>query len=92
MLESDSAKLSSYSGSQFRYERAQRGRYRHFWQVGAEALGAEDPALDAELIILASDGYAGLGLTGVRLLITGCFASRLARWTPTAAAMASFAN
>lgn len=63
-----------YSGSQFRYERAQRGRYRHFWQVGAEALGAEDPALDAELIILASDGYAGLGLTGVRLLINtlGC--------------------
>jgi histidyl-tRNA synthetase len=63
-----------YSGSQFRYERAQKGRYRHFWQVGAEALGAEDPALDAELIILASDGYAGLGLTGVRLLINtlGC--------------------
>jgi histidyl-tRNA synthetase len=63
-----------YSGSQFRYERAQKGRYRHFWQVGAEALGAEDPALDAELIILADDGYAGLGLTGVRLLINtlGC--------------------
>ncbi|MEV8637422.1 histidine--tRNA ligase [Streptosporangium sp. NPDC051023] len=58
-----------YSGSQFRYERAQKGRYRHFWQVGAEALGAEDPALDAELIILAADGYAGLGLTGVRLLL-----------------------
>lgn len=58
-----------YSGSQFRYERAQKGRYRHFWQVGAEALGAEDPVLDAELILLASDGYAALGLTGVRLLI-----------------------
>ncbi|MEV4098452.1 histidine--tRNA ligase [Streptosporangium saharense] len=58
-----------YSGSQFRYERAQKGRYRHFWQVGAEALGAEDPALDAELILLAADGYAGLGLTGVRLLL-----------------------
>ncbi|GII04539.1 histidine--tRNA ligase [Planobispora takensis] len=63
-----------YSGSQFRYERAQKGRYRHFWQVGAEALGSEDPALDAELIILAADGYAGLGLTGVRLLLNtlGC--------------------
>ncbi|GGS77568.1 histidine--tRNA ligase [Planobispora rosea] len=63
-----------YSGSQFRYERAQKGRYRHFWQVGAEALGAEDPALDAELILLAADGYAGLGLTGVRLLVNtlGC--------------------
>ncbi|GAA3103626.1 histidine--tRNA ligase [Streptosporangium carneum] len=58
-----------YSGSQFRYERAQKGRYRHFWQVGAEALGSEDPALDAELILLAADGYAGLGLTGVRLLL-----------------------
>ncbi|WP_329078929.1 MULTISPECIES: histidine--tRNA ligase [unclassified Streptosporangium] len=58
-----------YSGSQFRYERAQKGRYRHFWQVGAEALGSEDPALDAELILLAVDGYAALGLTGVRLLI-----------------------
>ncbi|WP_449062142.1 histidine--tRNA ligase [Planomonospora algeriensis] len=63
-----------YSGSQFRYERAQKGRYRHFSQVGAEALGAEDPALDAELILLAADGFAALGLTGVRLLLNtlGC--------------------
>ncbi|MDF2704885.1 MAG: histidine--tRNA ligase [Nonomuraea muscovyensis] len=58
-----------YSGSQFRYERAQKGRYRHFWQVGAEALGAEDPALDAELIVLGVQGFAALGLTGVRLLL-----------------------
>ncbi|MEV0594773.1 histidine--tRNA ligase [Nonomuraea cavernae] len=58
-----------YSGSQFRYERSQKGRYRHFWQVGAEALGAEDPALDAELIVLAARGYSSLGLTGVRLLV-----------------------
>ncbi|NUW45643.1 histidine--tRNA ligase [Nonomuraea rhodomycinica] len=58
-----------YSGSQFRYERAQKGRYRHFWQVGAEALGAEDPALDAELIVLAARGFAALGLTQVRLLL-----------------------
>ncbi|MFE4720964.1 ATP phosphoribosyltransferase regulatory subunit, partial [Streptomyces sp. NPDC056728] len=42
-----------YSGSYYRYERPQKGRYRHFSQVGAEAIGAEDPALDAELIILA---------------------------------------
>ncbi|MBX6382257.1 MAG: histidine--tRNA ligase [Microbispora sp.] len=63
-----------YSGSFFRYERAQAGRYRHFSQVGAEALGAEDPALDAELIVLAMDGYASLGLRGVRLLLNslGC--------------------
>ncbi|MFG1957195.1 histidine--tRNA ligase [Nonomuraea sp. NPDC049028] len=58
-----------YSGSQFRYERSQKGRYRHFWQVGAEALGSEDPALDAEIIVLGAQGFAALGLTGVRLLI-----------------------
>ncbi|NUS09315.1 MAG: histidine--tRNA ligase, partial [Nonomuraea sp.] len=58
-----------YSGSQFRYERAQRGRYRHFWQVGAEALGSEDPALDAELIVLGARGFASLGLKQVRLLL-----------------------
>jgi histidyl-tRNA synthetase len=58
-----------YSGSQFRYERAQKGRYRHFWQVGAEALGSEDPALDAELIVLAAQGFASLGLRDVRLLV-----------------------
>ncbi|WP_214108979.1 histidine--tRNA ligase [Acrocarpospora catenulata] len=63
-----------YSGSYYRYERAQKGRYRHFSQVGAEVIGAEDPALDAELIVLAMDGYAALGLTGVRLLLNslGC--------------------
>ncbi|TXK40385.1 histidine--tRNA ligase [Nonomuraea sp. C10] len=58
-----------YSGSQFRYERAQKGRYRHFWQVGAEALGAEDPALDAELIVLAARAFASLGLRQFTLLL-----------------------
>ena len=58
-----------YSGSQFRYERSQKGRYRHFWQVGAEALGSEDPALDAEIVVLGAQGFAALGLKGVRLLI-----------------------
>lgn len=56
-----------YSGSFFRYERPQAGRYRHFWQVGAEALGTEDPAVDAELIVLAMDAYTTLGLRDVRL-------------------------
>jgi histidyl-tRNA synthetase len=41
-----------YLSSFYRYERAQAGRYRQFWQVGAEALGSEDPALDAESIVL----------------------------------------
>jgi histidyl-tRNA synthetase len=58
-----------YSGTYYRYERPQAGRYRHFSQVGAEAIGAEDPALDAELITLAADAYRSLGLTGVRLLL-----------------------
>jgi histidyl-tRNA synthetase len=58
-----------YSGSYYRYERPQAGRYRHFSQVGAEALGAEDPALDAELIVLADDAYRSLGLRNFRLLL-----------------------
>ncbi|WP_425402786.1 histidine--tRNA ligase [Jiangella gansuensis] len=58
-----------YSGSYYRYERPQKGRYRHFSQVGAEILGTEDPASDAELIVLAVDAYRALGLTGVRVLV-----------------------
>ncbi|MET9347471.1 histidine--tRNA ligase [Streptomyces termitum] len=58
-----------YSGSYYRYERAQAGRYRHFSQVGAEAIGAEDPALDAELIILADQAYRSLGLRQYRILL-----------------------
>ncbi|MGW7201273.1 histidine--tRNA ligase [Streptomyces chryseus] len=58
-----------YSGSYYRYERPQKGRYRHFSQVGAEAIGAEDPALDAELIILADQAYRSLGLSRFRILL-----------------------
>ncbi|WP_172387623.1 histidine--tRNA ligase [Streptomyces sp. MNP-20] len=58
-----------YSGSYYRYERPQKGRYRHFSQVGAEAIGAEDPALDAELIILADQAYRSLGLKQFRILL-----------------------
>ncbi|MFE5794100.1 histidine--tRNA ligase [Streptomyces sp. NPDC056503] len=58
-----------YSGSYYRYERAQAGRYRHFSQVGAEAIGSEDPALDAELIILADQAYRALGLRQYRILL-----------------------
>jgi histidyl-tRNA synthetase len=58
-----------YSGSYYRYERPQKGRYRHFSQVGAEALGAEDPLIDVELITLAADAFKNLGLTQVRLLL-----------------------
>ncbi|MEN8652833.1 histidine--tRNA ligase [Streptomyces sp. 21So2-11] len=58
-----------YSGSYYRYERPQKGRYRHFSQVGAEAIGMEDPALDAELIILADQAYRALGLREFRILL-----------------------
>jgi histidyl-tRNA synthetase len=58
-----------YSGSYYRYERPQKGRYRHFSQVGAEAIGAEDPALDAEMIILADQAYRSLGLQNFRILL-----------------------
>ncbi|MEU6231646.1 histidine--tRNA ligase [Kitasatospora sp. NPDC047058] len=58
-----------YSGSYYRYERPQAGRYRQFAQVGAEAIGAEDPALDAELIILADDAFRSLGLSDYTLLL-----------------------
>ncbi|MFD4692269.1 histidine--tRNA ligase [Streptomyces sp. NPDC058463] len=58
-----------YSGSYYRYERPQKGRYRHFSQVGAEAIGTEDPALDAELIILADQAYRSLGLAQFRILL-----------------------
>ncbi|MFJ2177577.1 histidine--tRNA ligase [Streptomyces sp. NPDC101062] len=58
-----------YSGSYYRYERPQKGRYRHFSQVGAEAIGVEDPALDAELIILADQAYRSLGLRNFRILL-----------------------
>ncbi|MFF8845966.1 histidine--tRNA ligase [Streptomyces sp. NPDC015127] len=58
-----------YSGSYYRYEKPQKGRYRHFSQVGAEAIGTEDPALDAELIILADQAYRSLGLRNFRILL-----------------------
>ena len=58
-----------YSGSNFRYEKPQRGRYRQFDQVGVEVLGADDPHLDVEVIALAWEFYARLGLRQVRLIV-----------------------
>jgi histidyl-tRNA synthetase len=56
-----------YAGPFFRYERPQAGRYRQLQQVGIEAIGVDDPALDAEVIAVADEGYRALGLTGYRL-------------------------
>jgi len=58
-----------YSGSNFRYEKPQRGRYRQFDQVGVEVLGADDPYLDVEVIALAWEFYARLGLQQVSLIV-----------------------
>jgi len=58
-----------YEGPQFRYERPQAGRYRQFFQVGVEALGTEDPAIDAEIVALAWRFYQSLGLSQVTLLL-----------------------
>ncbi len=69
-----------YSGPFFRAERPQAGRYRQFYQVGIEAIGLNDPAIDAEVIAIANTGYRNLGLKKFRLDITslGDAASRSA--------------
>ncbi len=59
-----------YLSSFFRYERAQAGRFRQFWQVGAEALGSEDPALDAESILLLHRLLSDLGARDLRLRLS----------------------
>jgi histidyl-tRNA synthetase len=59
-----------YLSSFFRYERAQAGRFRQFWQVGAEALGSEDPAVDAESIVLLGALLEEMGVREVRLRLS----------------------
>jgi histidyl-tRNA synthetase len=59
-----------YLSSFFRHERAQAGRYRQFWQVGAEALGSEDPAVDAESIVLLASLLSEMGVKAVRLRLS----------------------
>ncbi len=59
-----------YLSSFFRYERAQSGRYRQFWQLGAEALGSDDPAVDAESIVLLGTLLEEMGVREVRLRLS----------------------
>ena len=59
-----------YSGQFFRAERPQAGRYRQFYQVGIEAIGLDDPAIDAEVIAIADAGFKAIGLRKYRLEIT----------------------
>jgi len=65
----DGGKRLYYMGPMFRRERPQRGRYRQFHQIGAEALGFAGPEVDAELILLAAALWKELGLSDWRLEI-----------------------
>jgi histidyl-tRNA synthetase len=57
-------------GPFFRHERPQAGRYRQFTQIDAEVIGSDSPLVDTELILLANDIIAGLGVQGVRLKLS----------------------
>ena len=59
-----------YSGAFFRAERPQAGRYRQFYQVGIEAIGYNDPEIDAEVIAVADSAFKALGLEQYKLNIT----------------------
>lgn len=63
-----------YTGPNFRYEAPQAGRYRQHTQVGIEAIGVDDPALDAEVVWIAWSGFRGLGLRDFTILLNslGC--------------------
>src|SRR5665648_553426 len=63
-----------YYERMYRFERPQAGRFREHYQLGAEAIGSADPALDAELIMMLSDLYEGLGIPDVELRLgsMGC--------------------
>ncbi len=63
-----------YAGPFFRAERPQHGRYRQLQQVGVEAIGSDDPALDAEVIAIGDEAFRSLGLTEYTLHLTslGC--------------------
>ncbi len=63
----DGGKRLYYMGPMFRHERPQRGRYRQFYQLGAEALGFAGPEVDAELMLLVHELFAAFGLRNVRV-------------------------
>lgn len=63
-----------YIGPMFRYERPQKGRYRQFHQIGAEAIGVEDPKIDAQILLMLHNYFTRVGITAVSLEINslGC--------------------
>ena len=79
MWERPGVKKFYYIGPMFRRERPQKGRYRQFYQIGAEAIGSESPAVDAELLEMLIELFGRLGLTGYSLFLNsvGCANCRL---------------
>jgi len=63
-----------YIGPMFRYERPQKGRYRQFHQIGAEAIGVEDPKIDAQVLLMLHHFFNRIGISAVSLEINslGC--------------------
>lgn len=63
-----------YMGPMFRYERPQKGRYRQFYQIGAEILGVEDPSADAEILSMLMELFKKAGIKGTELQVNslGC--------------------
>jgi histidyl-tRNA synthetase len=59
-----------YWSSFFRRERPQKGRFRQFWQVGIEAIGSDDPAVDAEAILLLAELLEAVGARELRLRLS----------------------
>ena len=67
-----------YLSSFFRRERPQKGRFRQFWQIGAEAIGSDDPAVDAEAILLLAEILEAVGVRArLRISSLGMPAGRL---------------
>jgi histidyl-tRNA synthetase len=63
-----------YTGPMFRYERPQKGRFRQFYQIGAEAFGVASPSMDAEIIIMLKNLLEAIGMEGLNFEVNsiGC--------------------
>jgi histidyl-tRNA synthetase len=77
-----------YMGPMFRYSRPQKGRYRQFWQIGAEVIGTLAPGADVEMIVLFVDLFEAWGFTGLTVAVNSvgtpdiraAYAASLRRW------------
>jgi histidyl-tRNA synthetase len=79
-----------YAGPMFRYERPQKGRYRQFYQIGAELIGPAEPVADAEIIALGWDILTRLGLAGEVVLELNTLGDAASRAAYRAALVAYF--